>query len=237
MNKIRVLMIDDNVRMIDDLKKQISTSNEIDIVLEAYNGFDGYEIIKNNLDNFDVILLDLIMPKKDGFYVLEQMRKFGINKKVIVETSLNTSCAIREISEFDVDYFILKPFEFSDLEKKIRQVYVNKGKSNTTSQVLHNLGIPSNIKGYTFLMEAIGLYSNKSINRVPIKNIYLEIALKYNSTEARVERSIRHAIELGYLRGDLELINDMFGYSIDINKNKPTNTQFIATIAEKLYFK
>ena len=111
MKNIRILMIDDNVKLIDAVKEYFKNNDDINVVLEAYDGLDGFEIIKNKTDQFDIILLDLIMPKKDGIYVLEQMRKNNINKKVIVETSYNASEVIREVSEYDVNYFLLKPFD------------------------------------------------------------------------------------------------------------------------------
>ena len=115
MSKIKVLMIDDNVKLIDAVKEYFKDSADISIVLEGHDGLEGIEIIEQKKDDYDIILLDLIMPKKDGIYVLEEMQKRGIKKKVIVETSYNASEVVREVSEYDVDYFILKPFELNEL--------------------------------------------------------------------------------------------------------------------------
>ena len=119
MDKIRVLMIDDNVNLVDMVKEYFINNSKISLDITAHDGEEGIKIIEDRREEYDVILLDLIMPKRDGLYVLEQMRKRGINKKVIVETSYNASEVIREVSDYGVNYFILKPFELSDLEKRI----------------------------------------------------------------------------------------------------------------------
>lgn len=246
MNKVRVLMIDDNVKLINAVKEYFKNSEDVSIVLEAYDGLEGYETIKNNLDNFDVILLDLIMPHKDGIYVLEQMRKDHINKKVIIETSYNTSEVIREVSEFGVDYFILKPFDLEDLEKKIKAIlnrkndnqsidFYNSNLQVSISKMLHDLGIPSHIKGYQFLRDAVFMvFENSEIIGGITKELYPELAKKYDTTVSRVERAIRHAVEISWMRGDLKLMENIFGHSVDINKSKPTNSEFIVTLADKM---
>lgn len=246
MKNARVLMIDDNIKLIDAVKEYFKNNKEIDVVLEAHDGLEGYETIKNNLNNFDVVLLDLIMPKKDGIYVLEQMKNNNINKKVIVETSYNASEVIREVSEYGADYFILKPFELTDLEKRIKDVlnrntdnqsidYYNSNLQVSISKVLHDLGIPSHIKGYQFLRDAVYLVFNdpEMIGGIT-KELYPDLAKKYDTTVSRVERAIRHAVEISWMRGDLKLMENIFGHSVDINKSKPTNSEFIVTVADKM---
>ena len=116
MEKINVLMIDDNVNLIDMVKEYFKDNENINICLEAHDGLEGIEVITNNQDRFDLIILDLIMPKKDGIYVLSEMKKRGINKKVIVATSYNAAEVIREVSEFGVNYYVLKPFDLGGLK-------------------------------------------------------------------------------------------------------------------------
>jgi len=242
---IRILMIDDNVRLVDAVKEYFKNNEEIKITLEAHDGLEGFEMVKNNQDDYDVILLDLIMPKKDGIYVLEQMKQNAIDKKVIVETSYNASEVIREVSEFGVSYFVLKPFELVDLEKKILDLYKKKDEKSidfynsniqiSISKMLHNLGIPSHIKGYQFLRDAVHLvFENPDMIGGITKELYPELASKYNTTVSRVERAIRHAVEVSWNRGDLKLMETIFGHSVDIDKAKPTNSEFIVTIADKL---
>ena len=164
---IKVLMIDDNVKLIEAVKEYFKNSDKIKIVDEAYDGFEGFNKIKENSSNYDIVLLDLIMPKKDGLYVLESLKDNSISMKVIVETSYNQSEVIREVSEYGVNYFILKPFDLDDLEKKIVDSFKKKEeksidfyKSNlqvSISKMLHDLGIPSHIKGYQFLRDAVSM--------------------------------------------------------------------------------
>ena len=245
MNKIKILMIDDNVKLIDAVKEYFKSNENIEIVLEAKDGSEGFNIIKDRTDDFDLILLDLIMPKKDGMYVLEEMRKNNIDKKVIVETSYNAGEVIRQVSSFDVNYFILKPFDLDDLEKKILDCFkvkedksidfYNSNLQISISKLLHDLGIPSHIKGYQFIRDAVFImFENPEIIGGITKELYPELASKYNTTVSRVERAIRHAVEVSWNRGDLDLMENIFGHSVDIDKAKPTNSEFIVTIADKL---
>lgn len=238
-------MIDDNVKLIDAVKEYFKNNNDINVVLEAHDGLEGFEIIKNKTDQYDIILLDLIMPKKDGIYVLEQMQRNNINKKVIVETSYNASEVIREVSEYDVSYFVLKPFDLDDLEKKIYDVFKRKNEKSidfynsnlqiSISKLLHDLGIPSHIKGYQFLRDAVNMiFENPEMIGGITKELYPELASKYNTTVSRVERSIRHAVEVSWNRGDIKLMENIFGHSVDIDRAKPTNSEFIVTVADKL---
>ena len=245
MEDIKVLIIDDNASLIEMVKEYFAGSS-ICIKYEAYNGLDGMNILENNLNDIDIVLLDLIMPKKDGIYVLEEMKKKNITKNVIVETSYNASDVIRQVSEFGVSYFILKPFDLEDLEKRMYEV-VHKNTKNknidfTTSnlqlsitKVLHELGIPSHIKGYQYIREGIGIIFDhpETIGGIT-KELYPELATKYDTTVSRVERAIRHAIEVSWNRGSWDLMEEIFGHSVDIDKAKPTNSEFIVTIADKL---
>ena len=247
MEKIKLLVIDDNINLVEMIKEYFKDNKNIEVVLSAYDGEEGIEVIQREKDNYDVIILDLIMPKKDGIYVLEEMQKRGINKKVIVATSYNANEIIREVSELGVSYFILKPFDLCDLERRVNDV-MNKIKKDdknidfhhnnlqvSITKVLHELGIPSHIKGYQYIREAIGIIFDRpeTIGGIT-KELYPELALKYDTTVSRVERAIRHAIEVSWNRGSWDLMEDIFGHSVDIDKAKPTNSEFIVTIADKL---
>ena len=245
MDKIKVLMIDDNVNLINMVKEYFKSSSDVRIVLEAYDGLEGMKLIEENQNEYDAIILDLIMPNKDGMYVLEEMKNRGINKKVIVSTSYNASDVIRNVSEYGVNYFILKPFELMDLEKRIKSLFEKKETKNvdlyhnnlqvSITKILHDLGIPSHIKGYQYIREGISIvYSNPDTIGGITKELYPELAEKFDTTTSRVERAIRHAIEVSWNRGDWSLMEDIFGHSVDIDKAKPTNSEFIVTIADKL---
>ena len=245
MDKIKVLMIDDNVNLIEMVKEYFKDKN-IEITYEAYNGEEGIIELEKHKDEIDVMILDLIMPKKDGIYVLEEMQKRHIDKKVIVATSYNASEVIRQVAEFGVSYFILKPFELCDLEKRILETTktnietknIDFKKDNlhmSITKILHELGIPSHIKGYQYIREGISIvYERPETIGGITKELYPELADKFDTTVSRVERAIRHAIEVSWNRGNWNLMEEIFGHSVDIDKAKPTNSEFIVTIADKL---
>ena len=246
MEKINILMIDDNINLIGMVKEYFKGNEDINIVFEAHDGEEGINEITKNSDKIDLIILDLIMPNKDGIYVLKEMNKRGLNKKVIVATSYNAAEVIREVSEFGVSYYILKPFDLSDLEKRIYDI-TKKEKNNkdidfytsnlqvSITKMLHELGIPSHIKGYQYIREAVNIiFENPSVIGGITKELYPELAKKFNTTTSRVERAIRHAIEVSWNRGNLDFMEEIFGYSVDIDKAKPTNSEFMVTIADKL---
>ena len=245
MDKIKVLMIDDNVSLVDMVREYFSDHKRIEIVDCAYDGEEGLNKIVNSKDSYDLVLLDLIMPKKDGLYVLEELKKKNITKNIIVETSFNEPKVIRKVSEYGVNYYILKPFELVDLESKILDIfeYVNSKSINlyhsnlqiSITKMLHELGMPSHIKGYQYIREGINMiYNNPDIIGGITKELYPDIASKYDTTVSRVERAIRHAIEVSWNRGDLDYMEELFGHSVDIDKAKPTNSEFIVTVADKL---
>ena len=244
MDKIKVLMIDDNAQLIEAVKEYFSSSKLIEIVSEAHNGVEGLEKIENEI--YDVIILDLIMPNKDGLYVLEQMKAKKLDKKIIVATSYNTAEVIRQVSEFGANYYILKPFDFDDLEKRILDL-CNKKKQGknvdlhynnlqiSITKILHELGIPSHIKGYQYIRDGVSLiFENPEMIGGITKELYPELASKFDTTVSRVERAIRHAIEVSWNRGNWDLMEEIFGNSVDIDRAKPTNSEFIVTVADKL---
>lgn len=246
MKKTKLLVIDDNDSMVQLIKDYFESSKTIEVTLDAKDGDAGIELIKNKTDEFDLVVLDLVMPKTDGLTVLQYIRNNNIDKKVIVLTSYNSQNMIRKVSELGADYFILKPFELHVLEEKIEEV-MNKYKNNdninlydnnlqvSITKTLHELGVPSHIKGYQYIREGIAIIYNKpSVIGGITKELYPEIARKYNSTTSRVERAIRHAIEISWNRANWDFMEDVFGYSVDIDKAKPTNSEFIVTIADKL---
>jgi len=247
MEKTKLLLVDDNVELVNMIKEYFKKHADINVSLTAFNGEDAINMIDKKREEYDIIILDLIMPKKDGLSVLEFMKQKCIDKKVIVLTSYNTQDMIRKVSEYGVNYFILKPFELMDLEKRIEEVGNGEkygGKSIdlhhnnlqiTITKILHELGVPSHIKGYQYIREGIVmLYKKPEVIGGITKELYPEVAEKYNTTVSRVERAIRHAIEVSWNRGNWQLMEDIFGHSVDIDKAKPTNSEFIVTIADKV---
>ena len=247
MEKTRVLIVDDNKELVKMIKEYFSAHAEIKITLEANDGEEGIRIIDKKRDEYDLIILDLIMPNKDGVSVLEYMKKKSIDKKVIVLTSYNTQDIIPKVSELGVSYFILKPFQLDELEKRITEVIEGTKFGGKTvdiyhnnleiaiTNILHELGVPSHIKGYQYIKQGIIIvYERPFMVGGITKELYPEIAKIFNTTVSRVERSIRHAIEVSWNRGNWELMEEIFGHSVDIEKAKPTNSEFIVTVADKL---
>ena len=154
---------------------------------------------------------------------------------------------IRRVSDYGVQYFLLKPYELSDLENRVLELCDTSLKENkniniyhnnlqiSVTKILHELGVPSHIKGYQYIREGvILLYNNPDMIGGITKELYPEIASKFDTTVSRVERAIRHAIEVSWNRGDWDLMEEIFGHSVDIDKAKPTNSEFIVTVADKL---
>ena len=229
MEKIKVIMIDDNVNLISMVEDYFEDNQKIEIVGKAY----------------DLVILDLIMPKKDGLSVLKDLNKEDIHPNVIVATSYNAPDTIRKVSEYGVTYYILKPFDLFDLEDRILDTFntlekkslnlFNNNLQQSISRILHELGMPSHIKGYQYIRTAITMvYDNPEIVGAITKELYPELADKFDTTVSRVERAIRHAIEVSWNRGDWDLMDDIFGHSVDVDKAKPTNSEFIVTLADKL---
>lgn len=247
MNKIKLLVIDDNSSLVKMIEEYFSKTTNIEVSFVANNGEDGIDLINKHQEEVDLILLDLVMPKVDGIEVLQYLKEKGIDKKVIVLTSYNSREMIRKVSELGANYFMLKPFELTTLRNKIEKVYGNSENSSenldyfqnnlqiSISKTLHELGVPSHIKGYQYIREGITLlFKNPDYIGGITKELYPTIAKTFDSTASRVERAIRHAIDISWNRANWDLMVDLFGYTVDIDGAKPTNSEFIVTIADKL---
>ncbi len=246
MNKQRLLVVDDNISLVNMIRSYAEKSNKLEVKYEAYDGEKGLEMLINHHDDIDVVLLDLVMPNKDGIYFLDEIKRRNINANIVVITSFNSDEMLRKIATYDVKYFLLKPFDLQDLETRVidasNEIKVrhsisvrdNELKISVT-KLLHELGVPSHIKGYQYIREGILiLYNNPDIVGGITKELYPEIAAKYDTSVSRVERAIRHAIEVSWNRGNLDLMEEIFGHSVDYDKAKPTNSEFIVTVADKL---
>ena len=247
MNKIKLLIIDDNKNLVDMIREYFKDNKKISVNYVAEDGKYGIDIIDKHSDNIDIILLDLVMPRVDGVEVLEYLKKNNIKKKIIVLTSYNTQEMIRKVSELGACYYILKPFELSHLKAKIESVYASHSNPNESvdlfqnnlqisiSKTLHELGVPSHVKGYQYIREGITLvFKNPEYIGGITKELYPAIAKTFDSTASRVERAIRHAIDISWTRANWDYMVELFGYTIDIEGAKPTNSEFIVTIADKL---
>lgn len=241
---IRVVMIDDNEAVSSSVKKYFWSNAVINIVGTFNNGRDGLNYLIQNRDSYDMIILDILLPHIDGIRILDELKTRGINKKVIVLSSYKDEYTIRQVQALNANYFMLKPFSVESLEKRIIDINSEKTLIQTlnrqsleveVSSLLHGLGIPSHVRGYQYIREGIMLiYENSSALTLITKEIYPEIAMKFDTTSSRVERAIRHAIEISWIRGDLKIMEELFGHSIDFERAKPTNSEFLTTIADHL---
>lgn len=244
---INALVVDDSMEFTSSVKEYFKNNAVIKIVDVLNDGEKAVDYIKKHQDSIDVILMDLIMPGKDGLQILEELEEAKIKKHMIILSSYRKDYTIRMTSRYNVDYYMLKPVNLSSLENRIKEVMdENKVELYTEKQVnpkiqlqvtelLHNLGVPSQIKGYQYLREGIlMLYESTGLIGGITKEVYPEIALRYNTTPSRVERAIRHAIEVSWNRADYEMMNKIFGHSIDYDRAKPTNSEFMVTLSDAL---
>lgn len=257
MQKIQVLLADDNREFTHLLSEFIGEQEDMEIVGVAYNGNEVLRFLEQQRELPDILILDIIMPHLDGLGVLERMREMNLpsQPKIIMLTAFGQENITQKAVQLGASYYILKPFDMETLTNRIRQlvganqasattvapranvVHMPKGKNldaNITS-IIHEIGVPAHIKGYQYLREAITIvYNNIEILGAITKTLYPAIAEKYKTTPSRVERAIRHAIEVAWTRGNIESISFIFGYTINISKSKPTNSEFIAMVADKL---
>ncbi|MBO7744005.1 sporulation transcription factor Spo0A [Paenibacillus sp. MWE-103] len=262
MQRIEVLLADDNREFTTLLSEYISEQTDMVVTGVAYNGEEVLRILEETRP--DVLILDIIMPHLDGLGVLERLREMNLPQmpKIIMLTAFGQENITQKAVQLGASYYILKPFDMEILANRIRQLVGNptvisssytttssvsvpksnvvpiaKGKNldaNITS-IIHEIGVPAHIKGYQYLREAITMvYNNIEILGAITKTLYPAIAEKFKTTPSRVERAIRHAIEVAWTRGNIDSISHLFGYTINISKSKPTNSEFIAMVADKL---
>lgn len=264
MQRIEVLLADDNREFTNLLSEYISEQNDMVVTGIAYNGEEVLRLLEEARELPDVLILDIIMPHLDGLGVLERLREMNLSPmpKIIMLTAFGQENITQKAVQLGASYYILKPFDMEILANRIRQLVSNstvisssssftssssisksnvvpiaKGKNldaNITS-IIHEIGVPAHIKGYQYLREAITIvYNNIEILGAITKTLYPAIAEKFKTTPSRVERAIRHAIEVAWTRGNIDSISHLFGYTINISKSKPTNSEFIAMVADKL---
>jgi len=251
---IKVLISDDNKDFVEILNQYFEKQEDITVVGTAYNGQETLELISLKLP--DVVILDIIMPHLDGIGVLERLAQTELmhRPKIIMLTAFGQENITQRAVELGADYFIIKPFDLETLANRIRQLASgaapSKPHASTISyqapsrtrsmdlevtNLIHQMGVPAHIKGYQYLRDAILLVINEiSLLGAVTKELYPLIAEKYQTTPSRVERAIRHAIELAWDRGNVDMMNKFFGYTINIQRGKPTNSEFIAMVADKL---
>ena len=260
MEKLTVAIAEDNELMLGLLEEIVANDKELDVVGTARNGEDIYKIIKE--EEPDVVLLDIVMPKLDGLGVLDKVNQDSSIKKLptfIMVSAIGQDRVTEDAFNLGADYYIMKPFDENMIISRIKRakkevvdkkteipsafsVKIEKKAEKTeedletdVTEIIHEVGVPAHIKGYQYLRDAI-VMSVKDMDMLNsiTKVLYPTIAKKYQTTPSRVERAIRHAIEVAWSRGRMDTLDGMFGYTINRGKGKPTNSEFIALITDRI---
>ena len=256
--KIRILLADTNLDFCKMMTDLLSRERDMEVIGTTGDGLEALEMIQR-LEP-DVVLLDLVLSRLDGLSLLRRMRREGSACHVIVLSGFVNNKVVMDCASLGADYFVPKPCDSAVVLSHVRQsvglAELEPGQENIdcgalwkravngpdlesmVTDVIHEIGVPAHIKGYQYLREAIILTINdmEMINAVT-KVLYPEVARKFDTTPSRVERAIRHAIEVAWDRGDIEILQKYFGYTVSNIKGKPTNSEFIAMIADNLTLK
>ena len=246
---ISVVTADDNVEFSEELKEFFRTKPDIDFKAAAHDGAEAVELIRETEP--DVVILDMVMPKLDGLGVLRWLKNMELKKKPkvvmfsVAAMDKNVEMAINS----GADYFLSKPQPFESVYEVVRNLAGVKAQSAVSvkspeeevdlealvTECIHELGVPAHIKGYQYIRTAIMMVvKDMDMLNFITKRLYPEIAKSYGTTSSRVERAIRHSIEVAWSRGKPETMNDIFGYTIHTGKGKPTNSEFIAMVADRI---
>lgn len=256
MGRLNVAIADDNERILELLGEIVENDDELTLVGKANNGEEIYQIIKNKEP--DVVLLDLIMPKMDGLSVMETVNADKHLKKhpdFIIVTAVGQEKITEDAFKRGANYYIMKPFNNEMVVNRIKhtnpKIRFEKNTietnqecakesseeclENRVTNMIHEIGIPAHIKGYHYLREAIMMaVEDMDVLNAITKILYPTVAKRYQTTSSRVERAIRHAIEVAWSRGKLDTLDELFGYTVSNGKGKPTNSEFIALVADTL---
>lgn len=241
MKKKSVFLVDDSKNYVDELNKEL-VNEEVNVVGYSLNGEDALRKIKL-FEDIDILVINSKLPIKDGFEVLKEIKTnqsiYPDIEFIILQVDVINERVINLIQSLKIDQVIFKEESNKRIIEQIRNVEETKELSERDevnkriTKILHNVGIPAHIKGYNFIRHAVEMViENPSVIGQVTKCLYPSIAIKFQSSPSKVERAIRHAIELGWSRGDQDTIDEIFGYTISAAKAKPTNSEFIAMVAD-----
>ncbi len=253
MKKTRILLVDNDMNHLKMLKNCILQEDGLEVVGCECDGINALDKINNILP--DIVVLDLVLPRLDGFGIMTNVDKAHA-PIFIVTSSLNGDAFVSKAISSGASYYMLKPFNASTLCERIKEfchvtpsvesklddsridMLIKKSQHNLDEKLANifiSVGIPAHIKGYQFLREAIKLAIDTPdiINSIT-KKLYPAIANRFDTSPSKVERAIRHAIEVAWNRGKIENINSLFGIKIYSSHDKPTNGEFIALLADKM---
>ncbi len=255
---ISVVIADGNESFANSVKDYLKEQEGIEVKAVATNGRDAYEKILETKP--DVLLMDMIMPYVDGLGVLKKIKNASLEKEPVVMmlSGIYHQHAMEQATALGANYYMIKPVELESLTDRIRE-FSGKGLNVNVAEnarrqikefysdyeierivtdIIHDIGVPAHIKGYHFIRSGIIMAINdmEVINHIT-KQLYPDLAKMYKTTPSRVERAIRHSIEVAWNRGYNETAQKLFGYSISSDKGKPTNSEFIAMIADHIKLK
>lgn len=249
-NKIRLLLADDNQSILRLLTDFFARKEDIDVVATVSDGTEIADAVREFQP--DILVMDIIMPRRDGFMALEELRHMEEPRpKVIVLTGLARDDFIARAIELGASYYMVKPFDMHLLYSRIVEIAGKNAFSPEAGQaqtaqsaesldervtnLFLTLGIPAHIKGYQYLREAVLMVAENHdvINRIT-KELYPGVARRFETSASKVERAMRHAIEVAWSRGRLESVNKLYGCKVFDVMDKPTNGEFISCICEKL---
>lgn len=244
MEKIKLMVIDDNrdfCRLVKDYTEHI---DKIEYCGAAFDGISSLELIRSRRP--DVILLDNVMPQLDGIGVMKHLRNFESNTKpkVVAITASPTETYLTEISRLGADYVISRNMDINEMinrcilvtkKTKTQKLEKNDDLENLITSAICTLGVPAHVNGYGYMRTSIDKVIKKpDLMQSVTKGLYPEVAKIHKTTPSKVERNIRNAIDIAWSRGDKQAYKKMFGTTLDFSKPKPTNSEFIAMVADKL---
>ena len=232
----KILLADNSEEFRLLLRRTLEETGEFQIVGDTGDGDEAWELIQKTKP--DIVVMDMILPGLDGMSLLQRIPK---SIRCIVLSAFCSQGLVQDVMRMGAWYFIPKPAHMDSLLDRIRQAAHNSSVLSLPSleaevtAILHEVGIPAHIKGYQYVREAIILtVQNIEYISAVTKVLYPEVAKRFHTTASRVERSIRHAIEIAWTRGNLEALQTYFGYTVNSAKGKPTNSEFIAMIADRI---
>lgn len=259
MGSINVAIVDDNEEVRETLKSVIDKHTDMQLVGTASQGMEAMNLIEEKRP--DVVIMDWMLSELDGLSVIERAKQkpeIDRHTSFIVLSAIGKESVIEKAFSVGADYYIVKPFDAEAVISRVQQMYLsmNAQKKDTTkgsifendrrqhgnyslesdvTNIIHEIGVPAHIKGYQYLRDAIMMSVNDTemLNSIT-KILYPTIAKQHKTTPSRVERAIRHAIEVAWSRGKMDTIDELFGYTVSNGKGKPTNSEFVALIADKI---
>ncbi len=249
-NKKTVVIVDDNREFCTSVRDFLSAKENYEVIGVAYDGKAGYEMVLEKRP--DILLTDIVMPVMDGLTLLSRIANNTVlskKPKIIVFSASGYDSIIANATRLGAEFYFIKPFEMSALADRMDDLSYQKTKEGAPvsqrsvaqdletniTMYIQQLGVPAHIKGYQYIRDAIMMVIEDmdAINSIT-KFLYPTVAKHYNTTSSRVERAIRHAIEVAWDRGNPDILNELFGYTILSTRGKPTNSEFIAMIADKI---